>query len=194
MPPLAESAWTALHQNPGTLQTPMLESHWKRSFCWATFLAAGLLLVAPETRAKEEVVIEDGRTVSFEYTLKLDDGSVASTNVGKQPLVYEHGKSEILPALERALGGLKAGDAKKVTLSPEHGYGERNPEALIEVPVEVIPENARQVGMLLVARDPAGNEQQVRVHEVGEERIVLDQNHPLAGERLHFDIKILSVE
>ncbi len=139
-------------------------------------------------------MIEKGRTVSFEYTLKLDDGSVASSNVGKSPLIYEHGKAEILPALEQALQGLKAGDTKKLTLAAEQGYGARNPEALVNVPVNAIPENARKSGTLLVARDPAGNERQVRVHEVHQDRIVLDHNHPLAGEKLHFDIKILSVE
>lgn len=139
-------------------------------------------------------MIEDGRTVALEYTLRLDDGSVAGSNVGKSPLIYQHGNSEILPVLERALHGLKAGDTKKLTLAVEEGYGPRNPEALVEVAPESIPEEGRKAGALLVARDRSGNERQVRVHEVREDRIILDHNHPLAGQSLHFDIKILSVE
>lgn len=139
-------------------------------------------------------MIEDGRTVALEYTLRLDDGSVAGTNVGKSPLVYQHGNSELLPMLERALQGLQAGDSKKVTLTVEEGYGSRDPKALVEVAPASIPEEGRKAGTLLVARDPSGNERQVRVHEVREDRIILDHNHPLAGQTLHFEIKVLSVE
>ena len=60
--------------------------------------------------------------------------------------------------------------------------------------MDMIPEQARVVGARLVGRDQAGNETMVRVHEVHTDRIVLDHNHPLAGENLHFDVKVISVE
>ncbi len=60
--------------------------------------------------------------------------------------------------------------------------------------VDLVPEDARTVGTMLVASDPEGNQQPIRVHEVGEDNIVLDFNHPLAGQALNFDIKIVAVE
>lgn len=139
-------------------------------------------------------MIKDGASVSIEYTLKLDDGSVADSNVGQEPLAYEQGKRQILPALEDELVGLAVGDQKNVTLSPEQGYGPVNPEAYQEVPLEVIPEDAREVGTQLVSTDGAGNRRVVRVHEVREEAVVLDLNHPLAGQTLHFDIRVIGIE
>jgi FKBP-type peptidyl-prolyl cis-trans isomerase 2 len=139
-------------------------------------------------------VIEDGSKVSIEYTLTLDDGSTADTNVGGEPLVYNQGQQEILPALEEALVGLAAGDTKKVMLTAEEGYGLVDPDGFQDVEPDIVPEDARTVGTMLVASDPEGNQQPIRVHEVADDKIVLDFNHPLAGEALTFDIKILEIE
>jgi FKBP-type peptidyl-prolyl cis-trans isomerase 2 len=139
-------------------------------------------------------VIEDGSKVSIEYTLTLDDGSTADTNVGGEPLVYNQGQQEILPALEEALVGLAAGDTKKVVLTAEEGYGLVDSDGFQDVEPDIVPEDARTVGTMLVASDPEGNQQPIRVHEVDEDKIVLDFNHPLAGEALTFDIKILEIE
>jgi FKBP-type peptidyl-prolyl cis-trans isomerase 2 len=163
----------------------------------ALLLAALVFLFSSTTglaEEKEAVVIEEGRTVSIEYTLKLDDGTVADTNVGGSPLVYQHGGQQILPSLEQALGGLAVNDTKQVDLSAEQGYGPVNPEAFQDVPVEAIPEEARQAGTTLVAEDRSGNRRPVRVHEVLEDKIVLNLNHPLAGQALHFDVKVLGIE
>ena len=139
-------------------------------------------------------MIEDGSKVSIEYTLTLDDGSTADTNVGSEPLVYNQGQQEILPALEEALVGLAAGDTKKVMLTAEEGYGQVDPDGFQDVEPDIVPEDARTVGTMLVASDPEGNQQPIRVHEVADDKIVLDFNHPLAGEALTFDIKILEIE
>ena len=139
-------------------------------------------------------MIEDGSKVSIEYTLTLDDGSTADTNVGGEPLVYNQGQQEILPALEEALVGLAAGDTKKVMLTAEEGYGQVDPDGFQDVEPDIVPEDARTVGTMLVASDPEGNQQPIRVHEVADDKIVLDFNHPLAGEALTFDIKILEIE
>jgi FKBP-type peptidyl-prolyl cis-trans isomerase 2 len=154
------------------------------------------LLLSTAARAQEEEsrVIEDGRTVSIEYTLKLDDGSTADSNVGGEALVYQQGQGQLLPALEESLVGLQADDTKSVKLSPEQGYGTRDPDALQTVPLEAIPEDARQAGAQLVSQSPEGERRIVRVHEVRETEVVLDFNHPLADQTLHFDIRILGVE
>lgn len=139
-------------------------------------------------------MIEEGSKVSIEYTLTLDDGTTADSNVGEDPLVYSQGQHEILPALEEALIGLQVGETKKVQLTAEEGYGLVDPDGFQDVEPDVVPEDARTVGTMLVASDPEGNQQPIRVHEVGEDKIVLDFNHPLAGQSLNFDIKIVAVE
>jgi FKBP-type peptidyl-prolyl cis-trans isomerase 2 len=139
-------------------------------------------------------MIEDGNSVSIEYTLKLDDGSTVDSNVDGDPLTYTQGSNQILPALEEALLGLEVGDSKQVDLTAEQGYGPIDPRGYQEVEPDRVPEDARTVGTMLMASTPDGQQQPIRVHEVKDDMIVLDFNHPLAGEALHFDVKILDVE
>lgn len=160
------------------------------------FVLSTSLLPLSAIHAEEEkaLVIEDGRTVSLEYTLTLDDGTQADGNVGGEPLKYEHGARQIVPGLEQALAGMKVNETKKVTVSPEEGYGQVNPALIQEVEAELVPEDARHAGAQLVSEDGAGNRRLIRVQEVRGERILLDMNHPLAGKTLQFDIKILGIE
>jgi FKBP-type peptidyl-prolyl cis-trans isomerase 2 len=139
-------------------------------------------------------LIENGKSVSIEYTLKLDDGTTVDTNVGQGPLSYEQGASQIWPALDAALAGHFVGDTKTFKLTAEQGYGPIDPEAYREVGLEAVPEGSREVGTTLVARSPEGQETPIRVHEVREQSIILDFNHPLAGQALNFEVKILAVE
>lgn len=141
-----------------------------------------------------DAVIESGSAVGIEYTLKLEDGTTVDSNVGGSPLTFTQGSGEILPALEEALLGAKVGDTKEVLLTAENGYGPVNPAAFQEVPLDKLPEDARVAGTMLMAGGPDGQEHPVRVHEVKEETVVLDFNHPLAGKTLNFDIKVLSIE
>lgn len=69
--------------------------------------------------------ISQGKTISIEYTLKLEDKTVVDSNVGGGPLTFIHGSHQIIPGLEKALEGMKIGDIKEVTVKPEEGYGPR---------------------------------------------------------------------
>lgn len=139
-------------------------------------------------------MIEDGRTVSVEYTLKLDDGATAESNVGEKPLVYEQGAQQILPAFERVVAGMEVDETREFVLSPEEAYGPVNPALRQEIEAELVPEEARRQGAQLLSEDQSGNRRRVRVHEVREDTIVLDLNHPLAGESLHFQVKVVGIE
>jgi FKBP-type peptidyl-prolyl cis-trans isomerase SlyD len=158
-------------------------------------LAIGSTSVA-SAQEGEPKVVKDGSKVGLEYTLKLQDGSVADTSDGGAPLVYQHGAGQMLPALEKSLAGLSVGDESKVTLSPEEGYGPIREDLYQTVPAEEIPADARVVGTQLVAQDQQGNKRRLRVHEVREEtdEIVLDLNHPLAGRTLLFEVKVVSID
>ena len=136
-------------------------------------------------------MIENGKRVSIELTLALDDGTKA---IDKRSLVYRHGKGNMLPALESAMAGLEVNDTKEVTLPPEQGYGSVDSEAFWAVHAEGIPEDRRKVGTVLTARGNGEDEKLVRVHEVHDHMVVLDFNHPLAGENLHFAVHVTGIE
>lgn len=140
------------------------------------------------------MTVSDGKTISMEYTLTLEDQKVIDTNVGKAPLKFTQGSHQIIPGLETALEGMKKGESKQVTVAPEQAYGVSNPQAIQEVPIDKIPPEARKVGMTLQGKDANGRMVHPRVTEVKEQVVVLDFNHPLAGKTLNFDVKILDVE
>jgi FKBP-type peptidyl-prolyl cis-trans isomerase SlyD len=157
---------------------------------WAAMTAAE----AQTAQAPASPTIEPGSTVRIEYTLKDDTGAVLDTNKGESPITYTQGEQQIIPALERQLTGLHAGDEKKVVLKPEEAYGTVDPAAQTEVAKELLPQDALGVGKRLMARDASGEERPVTIKEVKDKTVVLDLNHPLAGKTLSFDIKVLGVD
>jgi len=164
------------------------------SACVLAAVLAMTLTPAPSQAADTKQTITEGKNVSLEYTLTLDDKSVVESNVGKQPLTYTHGTRQIIPGLEKALEGLAVGDTKEVTVPPSDGYGEQDPEALQEVQKKLIPPDALVVGARLQGKAPDGHMVYPRVAEIKDDTVVLDFNHPLAGKTLHFDVKILDIK
>lgn len=166
----------------------------------ATLLLLFVLTLVPgvvQAQPKEKAMsppIENGATVQLEYTLKDDAGTVLDSNKGRPPLSYVQGQQQIVPGLEKALNGMRAGDEKNVVVNPEEGYGLADPTAQTEVPKQVLPADALTVGTQLVARSRTGETMLVRVKEVKDATVIIDLNHPLAGKTLHFDIKVLGVE
>ncbi len=142
----------------------------------------------------ETCMIKSGHKVSLEYTVFLADGTQIDTNVGEDPLVFVLGTHQVFPALETALLGLKVGDSKQIMLQPEEAYGPVVPEAYKEVDAEAVPAPYRYAGAVLAIQDPAGGVYPIRVHEVNDQKIVLDFNHPLAGQALRFDVKVVEVK
>ena len=162
----------------------------------ATFGLGVLLLGLPGVVFAEETspaTIKDGSHVQIEYTLTDEGGAVLDTNKGGQPFAYTQGSHEIVPGLETALAGLRAGDAKQVKVKPEDGYGKVNPSAQIEVGRDRVPPDVK-VGSELTGRGANGEVRAVRVKEIKEKSVVLDLNHPLAGKTLNFDVKVLKVD
>ena len=140
------------------------------------------------------MIISEGKTVSITYTLTLDNGETIDSNVGTDPLTYTQGMEQLIFGLEQALTGKKAGESLKVSVPPEDGYGSVAEEAFIEVPLEHLPEDGRAIGAQMTAVGPEGQELHGVVISIEETTATLDFNHPLAGQVLHFDVTILSVE
>ena len=154
-------------------------------------LSLGLMYAAP---SYAQDTIGDGKLVSLEYTLTLEDKTVFDTNVGKDPLIYTHGTKQLIPGLEKRIVGLKVGDTKKVEIPPEEGYGPVDPNRFQEVPKENIPEQALGVGKKLQGRGPDGQMIFAQVTEVKDKTVIVNMNHPLAGQKLFFDVKVLKIE
>lgn len=140
------------------------------------------------------MAIKVGDEVKFHYTVKLEDGGVVETTRGGEPLSFTVGSERLLPGLEEAILGLKKGDRKEVTIPPEKGFGKRREELLKEVPRSMFKEGAElSRGAWIELRPIAGPPRLAVIHEVKEDTVVLDFNHPLAGRTLTFDIEIVDV-
>ena len=141
-----------------------------------------------------EEMIEKGKTVQFDYILTINN-EVVETTEGKNPIEYVQGEGKIIPGLEKALEGLKAGEEKKVTVAPEEAYGPVIQEAIKDIPKANFPADfAYEVGMVIELQDPEGNAYPGVVQEIKDEAVVVNFNHPLAGQTLNFDVKIVSVK
>ena len=159
-----------------------------------TLVALVVVLAAAPAGAQPNAAIEKGSSVKIEYTLKDDKGTVLDSNTGKEALAFTQGAQQIIPGLDKALLGMKAGETKKVTVKPEDAYGPVDPKAEAEVAKDVLPQGAAVVGTRLLARGQDGQPRPVTVKVVKDTTVLLDLNHPLAGQTLFFDVKVVSVE
>lgn len=137
-----------------------------------------------------ELTIGADRAVSLQYTLSGSDGTVIESG----QIDYLHGYQNIIPGLESALEGAAVGANLQVEVPAELGYGERMEVEPQRVPRESFPPDMEiEPGMQFHARGPNGEALPVWVVGVEDGVVLIDPNHPLAGETLHFDVKILSV-
>jgi FKBP-type peptidyl-prolyl cis-trans isomerase 2 len=158
-------------------------------------LFCGLILMTLISYSKgEEIMIQDGSKVKMDYTLKVED-QVVDTSEGRGPLEYVQGDQMIIPGLERELAGLKVGDKKDVVVQPEDGYGPIRPEAMAEVDkAQLPPDSEPQVGMMLSMMTQDNQQLTGVIDEIREETVVINFNHPLAGKELHFSVEIVGIE
>lgn len=136
--------------------------------------------------------ITKDKVVSMNYTLKDDAGKVLDSSQG-EPLQYLQGHQNIIPGLERALDGLNVGAKKQVTVKADDGYGQYNPSLKFAVPADSFGGQPPQEGMMVQLSSPEGQPFVAKIVEVSPENVVLDANHPLAGQDLHFDVEITEV-
>lgn len=138
--------------------------------------------------------VKTGDTVSIHYTGTLEDGTVFDSSRERDPLEFEVGSGQIIPGLDSALPGMSEGETKSVTVPPEEAYGEINPDAKQAVPRSNIPDDIPlEIGTPLQVQTPQGQTVPVKVDSVTEDTVVLDANHPLAGETLNFEIEVVKI-
>jgi len=130
--------------------------------------------------------------VAIDYRLTVADGTEVDTTADRGPMEYLHGHQNIIPGLEQELEGHEEGDTLDVTVAPKDGYGEHEPERVVEVNREQLGFDP-EVGAVVSARLPDGREQHLLIAEIEGDRVTLDGNHPLAGQTLRFEVSIASI-
>lgn len=137
---------------------------------------------------------KSGDTVRIHYTGKLDDGTEFDSSAGREPLEFALGSGQVIPGFDSAVEGMAVGDSKSVAIEPAEAYGERHEQLVQDVPKSALPDEIdAQVGMQLQGQSPEGQVTRFVVTAVGDDSITLDANHPLAGQRLNFDIELVEI-
>lgn len=137
--------------------------------------------------------VQDGVVVSFEYTLHVN-GELLDSSDGQGPLQFLAGYGNIVPGLENEMMGMKVGDSKKVVVQPKDGYGEFDEEAFMQVPRDQFPQGMElEEGLELNVRDNEDNARLARIDRIEDETVTLNFNHPLAGDELHFYVKVVKL-
>jgi peptidylprolyl isomerase len=135
-----------------------------------------------------------GNTVHIHYTGTLRDGSVFDSSRGRAPLAFTLGSGQVIPGFDAAVTGMRVGDEQTVTIPADAAYGPHRRELVLDLPRDQFPPHIEpEVGQQLQLT--AGEEQRmiVTVRAVGDERVVLDGNHPLAGEDLTFALQLVAI-
>ena len=140
------------------------------------------------------MVIDDNRVVSMSYRLENGHGELLDTSQGQLPMVYMHNTNALLSSLERELTGKAKGDALDVVIYPEDGYGYTDEELVHALPREHFEGIELSIGLRIKASNKQNNEtEMVTVTEINDDTVVVDSNHPLAGQILNFKIVIVDV-
>ncbi|MFO0633742.1 MAG: peptidylprolyl isomerase [Nannocystaceae bacterium] len=139
------------------------------------------------------MIVTANKVVTIHYTLRNDAGEVLDSSDGGDPLVYLHGAGNIVPGLESQLEGRGKGDALQATVAPQDAYGPKSPGGPKAIPKSAFSGMEVAAGMTFVVEDEDGDPMPLRVVEVRGDTVMVDMDHPLAGETLHFQVEIVDV-
>ena len=139
--------------------------------------------------------VKENDTVKVHYTGKLSDGQVFDSSLEREPLEVQLGQGMLIPGFEKGIIDMKLNEKKTINIPVAEAYGDVQKELMYEVKKEQLPQDmAPEVGMGLASKDPEGKEVQFRVAEVNEDHIIVDANHPLAGQDLTFDLELVEIK
>lgn len=149
----------------------------------------------PAATAKKTITkAKEGDLVKVHYTGKLKDESVFDSSQDGEPLEVTLGSGQVIPGFERAVIGMSVGDSKTFEIVATEAYGSYREELVVEIDKERIPEDLTvEVGQQLVLRQAEGPPIRVMVTDMSDQSVTLDANHPLAGEDLTFEVRLIEI-
>jgi FKBP-type peptidyl-prolyl cis-trans isomerase 2 len=137
---------------------------------------------------------QQGSIVKVHYTGSLSDGEVFDSSEGAEPLEFQIGSGQVIPGFELAITGMAEGESKKFTIPSQEAYGDREESMMVTFPISNLPEGFEaEIGAQIDLEDEDGNQIPALIIDVDDEKIMLDANHPLAGEDLTFEITVVSI-
>ena len=138
--------------------------------------------------------VKSGDTVKVHYHGRLTDGTTFDSSAGRDPLEFEVGSGSVIAGFDNGVMGMEVGDKRTIEIPIEEAYGPKNPEMIVEFPINQFPDDLKpEVGMQLNMTNGSGQVIPVVITEVGPETVILDANHPLAGQDLLFDIELVEI-
>jgi len=139
--------------------------------------------------------VKNGDTVKVHYHGKLTDGTTFDSSEGREPLEFEVGGGMVIPGFDAVVTGMVIGEKKTILIPVLEAYGPKQEEMIMEFPKDRFPEDmVPEVGMQLNMSNGSGQNFPVVIVEVLDEAVILDANHPLAGEDLTFDLELVSID
>lgn len=140
------------------------------------------------------IQVKGNETVKVHYTGKLEDGRIFDSSLEREPLEVKLGEGKLIPGFEKGLVDMKVNEKKTITIPKEEAYGDVQKELFQKIPNKHLPSDIKpEVGMGLVSQNPDGSEHQLRISDVKDSFIIVDANHPLAGEDLIFELEVLEI-
>jgi len=138
--------------------------------------------------------VKHGDKIKVHYHGKLNNGDTFDSSEGREPLEFTVGEGQVIKGFDEGVKGMKVGDKKTIEIPVGDAYGEKNKEMLIEFPMSQFPPDMKpEQGMQLMMNNGAGQSFPVVVAEVKDDSVILDANHPLAGQDLTFDLELVEI-
>jgi len=139
--------------------------------------------------------VKQGDTIKVHYTGTLNDGSEFDSSYKRnEPIEFQAGTGQMIQGFDNAVMEMTVGEKKTINIPAAQAYGEQNPEAMMAVPrTNFPPEFEFVVGEMVQGQTETGQPLQAIILEVMDEEVVLDFNHPLAGQDLNFDIELMEI-
>ena len=138
--------------------------------------------------------VKSGDTVRVHYHGKLTDGTTFDSSEGREPLEFEVGSGMVIAGFDTGVTGMTMGEKRTIQIPVEEAYGEKQEDMFMDFPMDRFPTDMKpEVGMQLNMSGQDGQDFPVIIREVLEDKVVLDANHPLAGEPLTFDLELVEI-
>lgn len=138
--------------------------------------------------------VQDNHTIRVHYTGTLTDGTMFDSSEGREPLEFTVGAGQVIPGFDNAVRDMTVGTSKEFLIPCDEAYGQRDERLIQKVERNLLPADLKpEVGMMLSSTLPNGEQIPVKVSEVEEAHIMIDANHPLAGQDLNFKIELVEI-